>query len=74
MARRRTGVKKTRDIIRYGMTTTLSARQIARALGISRTVVATTIRTFKASGLEYATIGNMPDSLMMQALAGERVQ
>jgi len=36
-------VKKTREIIRYCMTTSLSARQVARALGISRTVVATTI-------------------------------
>lgn len=73
MARRRTGVKKTRDIIRYSMTTALSARQIARALGISRTVVATTIRTFKASGLEYAAIDSMPDSSLMQALAGDEI-
>jgi transposase len=37
-------------------------------------VVATTIRTFQASGLEYARIDTMADSLLMQALAGERVQ
>ena len=73
MARRRIGVEKARDIIRYRMTTTLSARQIARALGISRTVVATTIRTFKVSGLEYDAIENMPDSQLMQALAGEEI-
>jgi biotin operon repressor len=43
----------------------LSVRQIAHALGISRTVVATTIRAFQASGLEYATIDAMADSLLM---------
>jgi len=73
MARRRTGVKKSRDIIRYSMTTVMSERQIARALGISRTVVARTIRTFKASGLEYAAIDTMPDSQLMQALAGKEI-
>ena len=51
MGRRRTGVNKIRDIIRYGQTTDLSERQIARALGISRTVVARTLQTFRASGL-----------------------
>jgi biotin operon repressor len=73
MARRRTGVKKARDIVRYGMTTALSERQIARALGVSRTVVARTIRTFKASGLEHPAIDSMPDSQLIQALAGEEI-
>jgi len=56
------------------MTTDLSIRQIAHALGISRTVVATTIRAFQASGLEYPTMDTMPDSLLIQAMAGEGVQ
>jgi hypothetical protein len=37
MGRRRTGVNKVREIIRYGCTTELSEQQIARALEISRT-------------------------------------
>ena len=45
MGRRRTGVNKVRDIIRYGQTTELSERQIARALGISRTVVAQALQS-----------------------------
>ena len=68
MGRRRTGVNKVRDIIRYGQTTDLSERQIARALGISRTVVARTLQAFRASGLEYPAIEQLADSELQQNL------
>ena len=73
MARRRTRVTKIRDIITYSLTTKMSERQIARALSISRTVVAKTMRSFTASGLEYAKIDGMPDSELLQALGGAKV-
>jgi transposase len=66
-------VKKSREIIKYGMTTALSERQIGRALGISRTVVARTIRAFKASGVKYTAVETMADSQLMQVLAGKEV-
>ena len=68
MGRRRTGVNKVRDIIRYSQTTDLSERQIARALGISRTVVARTLQTFRASGLEYPEVEQLPDSQLQENL------
>ena len=71
MGRRRTGVKKVRDIIRYGQTTDLSERQIARALGISRTVVTRTLQCFRASGLEYWQVEKMPDSELQRNLEQE---
>ena len=72
MGRRRTGVKKVRDIIRYGHTTDLSERQIARALGISRTVVTGTLQSFRASGLEYGQVEQMPDSELQKSLEQEK--
>jgi len=72
MGRRRTGVKKVRDIIRYGHTTDLSERQIARALGISRTVVTKTLQGFRASGLEYGAVEQMPDSELQESLEQEK--
>jgi transposase len=72
MGRRRTGVKKLREIIRYGHTIDLSERQIARALGISRTVVTRTLQSFRASGLEYGQVEKMPDSELQRNLEQER--
>ena len=72
MGRRRTGVKKVRDIIRYSHTTDLSARQIARALGISRTVVAKTLSAFQLSGLDYNSVEQMPDSELQKCLGHEK--
>jgi transposase len=61
-------VKKVRDIIRYSHTKDLSERQIARALEISRTVVARTLHAFQASGLEYSAVEQMPDSEFQKSL------
>ena len=71
MGRRRTGVNKVRDIIRYNHTGDLSERQIARALGISRTVVARTLQAFRASGIEYSAVEQLPDSQLQQNLERE---
>jgi transposase len=68
MGRRKTGVTKLRDIIRYRFTTALSERQIARALRLSRTVVKKTIRAFQVSGLQYVQLEQMPDSQLVTAL------
>ena len=68
------GANKVRDIIRYGQTTDLSERQIARALGISRTVVARTLQTFRASGLEYPAIEQLADSELQQNLERGRTR
>jgi hypothetical protein len=40
-------MSKARDIVRCDQTTDLSERQIARALGVSRTVVARTLQAFR---------------------------
>jgi transposase len=72
MGRRRTGVNKVREIIRYGCTTELSERQIARALEVSRTVVAKTLRAFRHSGLDCAAVAVMSDSQLLKHLECER--
>ena len=71
MGRRRTRVGKLREIIRYGCTTALSERQISRALSISRTVVARTLRAFRHSGLDLAAVEAMADSELERRLDGE---
>jgi transposase len=72
MGRRRTRVSKVREVIRYGTTTELSERQISRALSISRTVVAKTLRAFRHSGLDLAAVAAMADSELEKQLNGER--
>jgi len=62
MARKRIGMKKIREIIRFRETTDMSERKIARALNISRPVVAQYIKDFNASGLTYEQIKDMADS------------
>jgi transposase len=74
MGRRKTGVNKVRDIIRYSQTTDFSERQIARALGISRTVVARTLQGFVASGLAYAEVEQAPDSVLLKSLESGKVE
>jgi len=62
MARKRINMKKIREIIRFSETTGMSERKIARALNISRPVVAQYINDFKTSGLTYEDTKDMPDS------------
>jgi len=70
MGRRKTRVSKVREIIHYGCTTRLSERQIGRALCVSRTVVAKTLRAFRQSGLQMAAVQAMADSELQQRLQG----
>ena len=65
MARKRIGMKKIREIIRFRETTDMSERKIARALNISRPVVAQYIKDFNASGLTYEQIKDMADSRLL---------
>jgi len=65
MARKRIGMKKIREIIRFSETTNMSERKIARALNISRPVVAQYIKDFNASGLTYEQIKGMADSKLL---------
>lgn len=74
MGRRRTGVNKVRDIIRYRETTDFSERQIARALGVSRTVVARTLQAFRASGLAYTEVEPIADSVLLENLVQGKVE
>lgn len=65
MARKRITMKKIREIIRFKETTDMSDRKIARALNVSRPVVAQYIKDFTASGLTCAEISTMPDSQLL---------
>jgi transposase len=68
MAQKRIGMKKIREVIRLKMGTDLSERQIARALNISRPVVAKYWGCFQASGLKPEQIDTMPDSELLRRL------
>jgi len=73
MARTRIGMKKIRDVIRLKSTTELSERQIARALSISRPVVAKYWNGFQASGLAYENIAEMADSELLRMVEKPKV-
>jgi len=74
MARTRTSMKKIREVIRLKSTTTLSDRQIARALNISRPVVAKYWQGFSRSDLSFEAIENVPDSTLIKAIERPRVE
>jgi transposase len=61
-------MKKMREVIRLKMSNDFSDRQIARALNISRPVVAKYWRGFQASGLKFEQIETMADSKLLQIL------
>jgi len=65
-------VKKIREIIRFKETTDMSERKIARALNISRPVVAQYIRDFAATGLTYQDIRGMADSQFLALFEEQR--
>jgi len=68
MANRRISVRKIRELLRLHEECGLSNRQIARALNISRPVVADYLTNFKLSGLTYQSIRTMSDEELMGAL------
>jgi transposase len=72
MARKRIGMKKIRDVIRLKSTTELSERQIARALSISRPIVAKYWNGFLFSGLAYEQIAEMADSELLRLVERPR--
>ena len=74
MARQRTSMKKIREVIRLKSTTKLSDRQIARALNISRPVVAKYWQGFSESGLSFDSIEQIPDSTLVKAIEKLRVE
>ena len=53
MARRRINVKKIRETIRFKETSDMSDRKIARALNVSRPVVAQYIKDFAATRFAF---------------------
>jgi len=65
MARKKIGMKKIREMTRFQETTDMSERKIARALNISRPVVAQYINDFKTSGLTYEDTKDMADSQLL---------
>ena len=72
MARKRINVKKIREIIRFRENSGMSDRKIARALNISRPVVAQYIRDFASTGLTYQDIKGMPDSQFLALFEKQR--
>jgi transposase len=72
MARKRINMKKIREIIRFKETTDMSERKIAKALNISRPVVAQYLKDFDASGLTYEETKDMPDSRFLALFEKQR--
>ena len=67
-------MKKIRDVIRLKLTTTLSERQIAQALDISRPVVAKYWMGFTRSKLSGEQIDQMADSELISAIEKPRIE
>jgi transposase len=74
MARQRIGMKKIREVIRLKSTTSLSDRQIARALNISRPVVGKYWQGFMNSGIRLEQIQEMANSDLLRLIEGPRVE
>ena len=68
MARQRIGMKKLRTVLRLKSTTSMSDRQIARALNLSRPVIQKYWLGFAASGLSYDQIEDIADSALIDAI------
>ncbi len=74
MARKRIGMKKIREVIRLKSTTAMSDRQIARALNISRPVVAKYWQGFQVSGLLFEQIEEMADSSLLRMIEKPKIE
>ena len=74
MARKRISMNKIRDVIRLKSTTTLSDRQIARALSISRPVVAKYWNGFTNSECRFEQIKEMADSELVAMIEKPRIE
>jgi transposase len=65
-------LNKIKDIIRYRLGAGIGERQVARALGVSRTAVANYVEAFRESGLELPRVESMADSAFMEALGSAK--
>ena len=65
-------MERIKEVIRYGVTTDLSARAIGRAVQVSRTAVAKYLEWFRASGLTWEQTRALPDSELVRVLEGHR--
>ena len=74
MARKRIGMNKIREIIRLSAEGGMSQRQIARALRISRPVVAQYLSDFSASRLTYEQIRDVADSELLALFEKRKVE
>jgi transposase len=74
MARKRIGMKKIREMIRLSAEGGMSQRQIARALRISRPVVAQYLSDFSASRLTYEQIRDVADSELLALFERRKVE
>ncbi|MFV1976892.1 MAG: IS21 family transposase, partial [Candidatus Scalindua sp.] len=61
-------MKKIREIIRLTETSSLSQRQIAKAIQVSRPVVSETIQKYKTTGLSFKEFKETSDSLLNDLL------
>lgn len=69
MAKRKTSMKKIREIIRLSQEAGLSHRQISQALNISRPVVSQYITDIRTVNLRYTDIKNMPDDKLLEVIS-----
>ncbi len=65
MSNRRIAMISIREILRLSQESKLSARQIAKVLNVSRSIVSQYLSDFKTSGLNYQEIINMPDDAFL---------
>lgn len=72
MAKRKTSMKKIREIIRLSEEAGLSNRKIAQALRISRPVIAQYIIDIKSMNLKYDDIKDMPDDSLLEIISGNK--
>lgn len=66
-------MNKIREIIRLDQDCNLSQRAIARALGISRSVVSEYIRKIKSAGVDYKISQRIDDDTLLEIIEGSRI-
>ncbi|MBT3353512.1 MAG: IS21 family transposase [Desulfobacula sp.] len=72
MPQKRIKMKKIREIIRLAETSSLSQRQIAKAVNVSRPVVSEALQKFKATGLKREEIKGISDTLLNDLLTEQK--
>lgn len=72
MAKRKTSMKKIRDIVRLSEEAGLSNRKIEQVLGISRPVIAQYVSDLKSANLKYTDIKDMPDDTLLEIIRGNK--